>query len=212
MVADDDAGGCAARGEAHAISPDASSCSLAMLPMLPMLRSRLETRAGTEELCGACTWLLLSGQYSQSPKVPSMSPAGEPIRPTSTAGSGRGPCHLAEAPFGHPALRSLHASSLSASCLRSLARPLEWHGPRPSQSFDGLQGQAWSRRPALYSVFRYSSNARFSSASSTSAKSWPAALLPGLRVSKYRRRSEGRSGPAGRSGKVSISRPTRTSS
>ena len=65
---------------------------------------------------------------------------------------------------------------------------------------------------ASYSVFRYSKIARFSAASSTSAKSWPAALLPGLRVSKYRRRSADRSFSAGMSAKASISRPTRASS
>jgi len=43
-----------------------------------------------------------------------------------------------DARFRHPAVRSLHASSLSASCLRSLPRPARsaWASP--------LAGHRWS--------------------------------------------------------------------
>jgi hypothetical protein len=83
-----------------------------------MLRSRLGARAETEELCVAGTWLPRLGEYSQSPKVSSMSPAGEPIRPTGSAGSGRGPCHLAGRSLPASCLQLAPCWLASASCLR----------------------------------------------------------------------------------------------
>jgi len=111
-----------------------------------MLRSRLGARAETKERCIARSWQLLSREYSQSPKVSSMSPAGEPIRPVAPARSGRGPCHLAgrslrdqsAARIGArlPCGRSMAARSRHPAFARCQGR-LDRHGPRPSQSIGG---------------------------------------------------------------------------
>jgi hypothetical protein len=60
----------------------------------------------------------------------------------------------------------------------------------------------------LYSVLRYSRTACFSSSLSMSGKVWPAADLPGLLVSKCRRRSAGGIRSWGMASKVVTSRPT----
>jgi len=113
---------------------------------------------------------------------------------------------------GHRALDSLHVRGASPSWLRLLPQPGARGAGSPEPPYPSIARRHHGRRSTRQRVLRYSSTAVFSSSVSASGKSWPAALLPGLRVSKNWRRSAGTRRPGGMAARSSTSSPTRASS